>query len=48
LFGASAESARAAAVLGALMGDERLSALIRAAREDDGFAHTRAETLTIR
>jgi len=47
LFGASAESARAAAVLGAVMGDERLSAVIRAAR-DDAVSHAEAAPMTIR
>ncbi|MBI1187691.1 MAG: signal peptide peptidase SppA, partial [Alphaproteobacteria bacterium] len=48
LFGTSAESARAAAVLGAMMGDERLSAVIRAARDEHAGARAQAAPLTVR
>ncbi|MGE0829509.1 MAG: S49 family peptidase [Hyphomonadaceae bacterium] len=47
-FGASAESARAAMMLGAIVGDERVAAIIRAARENEAGLRARAEGVTVR
>ena len=48
LFGASAESARAALLLGDVLGDERVSALVRAARDRDANVRARAEAVEVR
>lgn len=48
LFGASAETARAAAMLGAVVGDERVAAVLRAARESETGVRARAEGVEVR
>lgn len=48
LFGASSQSVRAAVALGALLDDEQMQALIRAARQGDAGVRMRADELNVR
>jgi protease-4 len=48
LFGASTETARAAVVLGAFLGDDRVEALLRATREDNARMRARMEDIEVR
>jgi protease-4 len=48
LFGASAESARAAVVLGTILGDDRVEALLRATQEDRARMRARMEDVEVR